>query len=130
MALMKFREPNQVKWIGSRPGHNGTKVAISGIANNAEVIIYTVPVGVVLYLTFYSFSISNSAAAAQSHFSIYTDGAVHYLYLHSLVPPAIWQDICSGTFNPPLELPAGYYFRLFASGVATTLQGSIAGWVE
>ena len=130
MALMKFREPNQVKWVGSRPGHNGTQVAEHGIANNAGVIFYTVTVGKTLYLTFYSFSISTSGVTAESHFSIYTDGAVHYLYLHSVVPPAAWQNLCSGTFNPPLEIPAGYYFRLFASGVAATLQGSIVGWEE
>jgi len=50
MALMKFREPNQVRRVGVRPAHDGTQVLERGSADNATVVLYTVPAGKVFYL--------------------------------------------------------------------------------
>jgi len=74
MALMKFREPNQVKWVGVRPGHNGTQIIRSQGADNATVELYLVPVGQTFYL-----------CSASLGYRLVVDGYVK-LFINDLVP--------------------------------------------
>ena len=130
MALMKFREPNQVKWQGVRPGHNGTQVLADGQCDNSTIILYTVPAGKVFYWCGWNMIAYGPAAAGDS-----------YLYIYTAVP-AIWRRIqrffyaitdsraLSKSYWPPLEIPEGYSIRLVSTVVGHALQGSIHGWVE
>jgi len=129
MALMKFREDNQVRWVGTRPGHNGEQVFESGQANNNTVILYTVPAGNTLYLCLVNYSVYFGIANTSK--LMYYDGT-----------PALWRtpiqmsgpvaDNFGQVFHywPPLELPEGYSIRLFSGGVGLLVTGSVFGWIE
>ena len=61
MALMTFREPNQVKWVGSRPGHNGTQIFGYALATNAVATCYFAPAGKAGYI--YGLDLAASSGA-------------------------------------------------------------------
>jgi len=130
MSDMHFREPNQVKWQGSRPGHNGTQV-IEGepIAALNWSTVYLVPAGVTFYMTF----------ASLSHYNIIT--AFMYLAIWD-AGPALWRTIfglghpvntsvlgMSSNFWPPIELAPGYSVQVYQN-VNNAVVGSVHGWIE
>ena len=130
MSDMYFREPNQVKWMGSRPGHNGTQVLeYSNSAVLNWVPIYTVPAGETFYMTFMSFTWQLSV------------NDIWAVAIYNAVP-AVWRYICLGrgvltagslgwheSFWPPIEIPDGYHiYRYQAVNIAPCL--CIHGWVE
>jgi len=130
MALMKFREPNQVKWVGVRPGHNGTQIIRSQGADNATVELYLVPVGQTFYL-----------CSASLGYRLVVDGYVK-LFINDLVP-AQWflcfEDVLlalspaqtvTDSYWPPIEVPAGYTFYIQSAGAGLQAWGQIHGWVE
>jgi len=61
MAYATFREPNQVKWVGVLPGHNGEQVIAQAVADNSTVIAYTVPAGKILLLSHFTSCVFNNA---------------------------------------------------------------------
>ena len=126
MALMEFREPNQVKWMGSRPGHNGAQKLIK-IETAVPALLYTVSAGTTFFLTSYFFGItSNGIGASDLQVRNAADAIQYYLG---------W--VISYTSNPgnkvgmsfpfPIEIPAGWDF--YTSATLNTL-GFIAGWEE
>lgn len=130
MALMKFREPNQVKWIGVRPGHNGTQTAKYAVAVNQTTILHTVTAGKTLCLVTGSLYTQNSMLG------------LGQLYIRNDAD-AFWFSLC-GIFGatlggypgqswhsyPPLEVPAGYDIIVTSSVAGFTVYGSISGWEE
>lgn len=130
MATMNFREPNQVKWIGTRPGHNGTQVTkfLSVTAERDD--LHEVTAGKVFYLISWTFSCRNVAAASRhGDFRIYT-GAVVYYYMGLYSSATELPFIVTGHHNPPLEVPAGYLFQVYSSGANLAAYASIHGWEE
>ena len=130
MSDMMFREPNQVKWQGSRPGHNGTQI-LEGLetAVVGVTILYTVPAAKTGFITFLSLTKSLSAAA-HIYLDLYDD------------TPAQWRRIFAETsavghtgagkcanFWPPIELPAGYSVRIDQSA-NVLICGAVHGWYE
>jgi len=130
MALMKFREGNRVKWIGSKPGHDGTQVFTSFPATNATAIVYTVPVGSVLYLV-ESFLGVTAIAAGYVVLQIQNAGGAFVRHLCFIqVGAAAPVHDSHFTAWPPVELPAGFTIRVQSSAVGLTAYGAIFGWVE
>jgi len=130
MAAMAFREPNQVKWMGIRPGHNGTQVVALNTATNAEVLLYTVTAGKTLFLVSASVGwtgggsgwgiiMIQTAASADWYYPCFTSGSSNYF-------------ASQGNFNPcvPLEVPAGYKCYVKSVGATFRVHGSIFGWEE
>ena len=130
MSDMHFREPNQVKWMGTRPGHNGTQVLehlIDALA--ADGVIYTVPAGETLYLTYGHIS-SDANATFIIGLEIFTDGGVLHRWLirgYNFLNSEFVNECRS--WWPPIEIPAGYTVRKFSSGAASSLA-VIHGWAE
>ena len=130
MALMKFREPNQVQWQGVRPGHNGTQVLESfSTALVVPTPFYTVPAGKTFFLT-YAGLFQSINITGRLILDIYTDA------------PAYWRRLLTGlsllnqislainvSYWPPIEVPAGYIFYVEQSAIAGVLA-VIHGWVE
>jgi len=130
MSAMLYREPNQVKWVGVRPAHNGEQVAKSGTAVNNTVIIHTVTAGKNLYLVTAQIFTVNSVAAYGNLWV--RDGAdATWLYLGGLVSAA-GQAIPGQTWYsyPPVEVPAGYDICVVSTALAFNVVGSIFGWEE
>ena len=117
------REPNQVKWIGVRPGHNGEQILEHNQASNNTVIIYTVPADKLLLIFDYFISLYG-AVNVQGTLALYTD------------VPALWKYLYDGAVRAnndisiahnygiiPVELPAGYSIRITSTAVAAVTAG-------
>ena len=130
MALMKFREPNQVRWQGVRPGHNGTQVLAFAFADNETTDIYTVPAGKTFFLTWYSLGLT-TVAAGNCSLQIRTPVPVVLLVLDRLFftvagnMPSVSQSL---TF--PIEVASTYLISVVSSAAGLRAYGNIVGWVE
>ena len=130
MALMEFREPNQVKWQGLRPGHNGTQV-IEGepIAALNWSTVYLVPAGVTFYMTFASLSCCG-LIAANMYLAIWDAGPALWRTIFGLGHPVNTSVLgMSSNFWPPIELAPGYSVQVFQN-VNNAVVGSVHGWIE
>ena len=126
MAVTVHREPNRVKWIGVRPGHEGEQILEHGTANNATVIIYTVPADKLLLLYGFSYNVSG------------TGGGIGYLSIYTAVP-AVHRHLVYGNFSAnttigfsrnysiPIEIVAGYSVRVLSPAVTMYVGVSIDG---
>ena len=126
MAVTVHREPNQVKWIGVRPGHNGEQILEHGTANNATVIIYTVPADKLLLLYGFSYNVSGTA------------GNTGFLSIYTAVP-AVHRHLVYGNFSAntvvafgrdfviPIEIPAAYSVRVLSPAATKYVGVSING---
>ena len=126
----EHREPNEVRWVGTRPAHRGTQVAVSAFANFASTVIYTVPAGQTLFLC--GFTAGFYSGAAGSWGILVWEDAVpaivaHLLYCNSNAIES-W-GVCH-TFWPPLEIPEGHRLRCEASAAGRSISAFIHGWVE
>ena len=130
MALMKFREPNQVKWIGTRPGHDGTQVLARGAADSATTVLYTVPVGNTFYLC-HSMMGYGAIAAGIAVFEIQDLVPVRVVDLfYDTLVAGIAGNSKNASYWPPIEIPAGYRIVVVSSAVGLTVHGTVFGWVE
>ena len=130
MALMKFREPNQVKWQGSRPGHNGTQILAERYAVNAKLPIYTVLAGQTFYLCTTGMACSVFAAGL-GIVGVETGGGVtvvNLLYDNYVAGSNLFTK--NVTFWPPLEVPALHDVFVFSSALVLEMYGWVFGWVE
>ena len=123
-----FREPNQVKWIGVRPGHNGVQIlAFDDIANGA-VALYTVGADKMGFIT----TVAISAGASLAAFG--------YIDYWNAVPATVgrfatlrgtggpYDASAQVNFWPPLEMVEGFSIRLFSSLAGYTVFGMVHGW--
>ena len=130
MSDMMFREPNQVKWMGSRPGHNGTQVLVDGtFLLLVPTVFYTVPVGQTLHITNMLLS-RGQFVATFAYIAIYDDVPA----LSSIIFPVLWAIAPQGnpiinSYWPPIEVPAGYHLYI-SQTVNCQLVYVVHGWVE
>jgi len=132
MALMKFREPNQVKWQGSRPAHNGTQFYGRGYqAGVGDEIVYTVPVGKTAFLTYCYLTYRMGAAqATYALMASYTDGAVLDRYILNYFVNSISTGTTSTPLTYPIEIPENYTIRVITDNVNLGVEGVAWGWIE
>jgi len=130
MGLMKFREPNQVRWQGVRPGHNGTQISESISVANGIAIIHTVSADKVFYLC--TISISHDCSVAGHGYLYYRDAAdlnpVYFLI--ELKAPDVNTQASILTFWPPLEIPSLFDVCVRSNNVGLTVVGYVFGWEE
>jgi len=130
MALMKFREQNQVKWVGVRPGHNGTQVAAYAAMINGVGVVYTVGAGKTLFLA-ECFLCSTGNITGQCSLAWYDDLWAFQRYFcmcDTIAGVQIQKDHCN--FCPPLEIPAGHIIAVASGALGLTASGQIFGWEE
>jgi len=130
MALMSFREANQVLWRGCRPAHNGTQVVASLGKENGNGVLYTVPVGNTLFLTSFSVNLGLIAVGI-ADFYVRNGLAVYQYRLFRSSPQATDGTKHYGlSFAFPIEVPATYDFFLTSSAAGLYIDALITGWVE
>jgi len=130
MALMAFREPNQVKWWGIRPAHRGTQVAKSASAINATVIIHTVTAGKTLFLCSASLSLQSGVGGGNIFVRNGADVWQFALLAAQIFTAAATSQGSSITFWPPLEIAAGWDLCTISGAAACSASGFIFGWEE
>lgn len=130
MALMKWRELNQVKWVGVRPGHNGTQVLKENYVSNATLVLHTVTAGKTLYL-----------CSAYASYYISATGIIGRLFVRDVADFTVYSfSICNSgalgqmestpSYNPPIEIPAGYDICLISGAASMVIRAGIHGWEE
>lgn len=130
MALMSFREPNVVKWIGTRPAHSWTQIAKGAQALNATVVIHTVTAGKTLFLVESLLAlITGSSGIGLLWVRDGADALVRYLGWAAWGAGLMSGD---GHFQPmiPYEIPAGYDICCSTSAATLTCHGNIFGGEE
>lgn len=130
MGDMTFHERNQVKWVGSRPAHNGTQAMGSANITDGPALIYLVPVGEVFYFTGYSFTYHSVVGVATGNISIQDVVPAVVEMLNMIQVTDVEYCMLKGSFWPPLELPAGYSVRLWSNAATLFVHGFVHGWVE
>lgn len=130
MAIMKFREPNQVKWQGMRPGHNGTQIiGYKAIINNiADVYVAT---GVkVAEITYMGLSANSGANAGIATLQLWDDGPA---YLNTLMiiqlPVTSFEHLAVG-LPYPVELLEDWSVRVYSGAALLDARGCVLGWAE
>jgi len=130
MSAMAFREPNEVLWRGYRPGHKGTQVTKRNAAVNATQIVHTVTTNKTLFLCFASFHYDDTAVNGYGTMLVRDASDVVQYYIFDLNMRAVGQIMNSGSFNPPIEIPAGWDICVTSSLATGTASGFIFGWEE
>ena len=130
MALMGFREPNQVKWVGTRPAHRGTQITKSDTAANATTILHTVTAGKVFYLCGFTFCVYLSAAGIWTGLIVRDAGGVTQYHLANICSPIVDSQVLSLEFMVPLEIPSAYDVCTYSLGVTAISFAFIHGWEE
>lgn len=130
MAHSLFREPNQVKWVGIRPAHNGERITAEGIATNTTVDVYSIPIGKTLFLTWSSLS-GRSNTSATLLLEV-TDNLNNHLFtLHQGRTPSGGAGFDSDTaLFYPIEIDGDNKIRVNSSSIALDATGAIYGWIE
>jgi len=130
MALMKFREPNQAKWSGSRPAHNGTQILKYVNADNSVAKIHTANAGVTFYLTHVGITY-RALAVGRAELFIADDGDVTQATIFSIITTAAgWSIGQTAAFWPPVEMGAGWYVAIGSNAAGLTVRGFCHGWEE
>ena len=120
------REPNRVKWIGVRPGHNGEQVLEHGEAIGATVVLYTVPATKILLLFGFTCGMSCSANGVGT-LGIYTDVPVLHRYLFFSSVQANNAVAGCRDYSIPIEIPAGYSIRAISAAATLGVRAVIDG---
>ena len=130
MALMNYREANQVLWRGVRPAHNGTQIVKYIFACNNVTIIHTVSAGTTFHLCSFGLGV-HTVAAGTINVAVRNAADVfqYYLAMAEIVAGVTTMPF-QGTFWPPLEIPAGYDLVVQSNAVVLTVMGMCFGWEE
>lgn len=134
-------ETNEVNWRGVRPvsgirgvwpARNSQRAITGGYQAGVGVtIIYTVPVGKLLFIASAYASSRNSAAAVAAGFSFVRNAADVYAYpllYHYYTVAGQLSD--SASFLPALEVPAGYDVVVQVTAAGIDARCNIFGWLE
>jgi len=130
MSAMSFREPDQARWIGVRPGHRGEQVAAHNIAINNTQIIHTVTAGKVLYLTDWVFEANAGAAGWSADFEIRNVLDVLVYKIVTWYSGGVESRMLANSLFYPIEVPTGYDIIVSSNAVGLGTFGFIHGWEE
>jgi len=132
---MPAKELNEVRMIGVLPSQGASPIPVgkipdgaiqvieSGAVNNSTAELHEVSAGTTFYLTTVTLGIRNNNAAAQFiYLEVRNVGDVAQYSLFTNGMGAGQGGSCSATFNPPLEIPAGWDIFL------TSLVANMAGY--
>jgi len=130
MSAMLYREDNKVLWRGVRPAHNGVQVAKSALATNNTVILHTVTAGKTLFLTTMVYG-TDPEAVGLCQMQVRNVADVVQYTIQNFIPRTTSTSFSGSiTFNPPLEIPAGYDIILVSGIAMLDLNCFINGWEE
>ena len=130
MALMLRREPNRVKWVGVRPGHNGEQILKSNAVNNATGIVHTVTASKTFYMTGFQLAYEFTAVGVAT-FAIRNAIDAQTAVLFQISPAVAHNGSIANSFDfQPIEIPAEYDIYIISSVAAVTIRAHISGWEE
>jgi len=130
MALMRYREKDRTKWVGTRPGHYGEQVLLYNSTNNNTLTIYTVPGGKRFSLVSYFCSVRGVALGRVYCQICNSVGAgKQLLYQAESVAGTIIQPLaCSFTY--PVEMLPTETVKITSLVANLFIYCGIHGWIE
>lgn len=128
---MQFREENRARWIGVRPGHEGSQILLAASKANGSQTIYTVPAGKIFMLC-HAGLLALPVATGNAQLRIYDDAAVLTAYLLSseTLGGGTEHSATHDSYWPPIELSEGWYITVYSNAAGVTAYGYIHGWEE
>ena len=130
MALMTHREANQVKWMGSRPAHNGTQILKDAFGSLVGNPVHTVTAGKTFYLNAITWNVYATALT------------LYYVRIRNAVP-AVVNNLVRGylpvagitsagslSFPVPLELIEDWSIFVETDNVNGVIYCFVHGWEE
>ena len=128
--VMEFREPNELRWYGSRPAHKGTQILKENDAENETTIVHTVTTGKVLYLCSMILGYYAIAAGyAYGRIRDDSDETVTTVFIDTIQAGSDGKGTFA-SFWPPMEIPASYDIIVISSAVGLKPNLTIFGWEE
>ncbi len=136
-----MKEDDHLKMLGVLPSQGadpipvsilpdgGTQVAKHRGASNTTVVIHTVTTGKTLYLSSFIYSARNDNVANEYAYLFVTDGddtPQYYLNDIALLPTN--QLVFSVSFNPPLEIIAGWMIKIRTYDAGCAMMAFIHGY--
>ena len=121
-----FREQNQVKWIGVRPGHNGEQAF--GINNcvNVRAVVYTVPADKIFLWTGYAATMSGTVTG-NGDIEMWSAAPALTRVFISMYYQIGTSFGLTNDFSIPIELIAGESIRIISSAATNPLYCSAWG---
>jgi len=130
MALMNYREANQVLWRGCRPAHNGTQIEAEIFADNGTETIYSSPLNEVSYITTIIITIKLIAAGSVALQHTNSLSAVITRLTRRTIIAAVDASPIVITFWPPFELIDQEKLRVYSSAAGLQVSAWATGWHE
>jgi len=130
MALMTYREANQVLWRGVRPAHNGTQNPLLASADNGTVVIGGRTVGLTYYLCSASMGFAGVLAGIATLYLRSPGPVTEYRIFRSQYVAANNHSTEQATFWPPFEVPDDWDIVLTSSAAGFVVYGHCFGWEE
>ena len=120
------REPNMVKWVGIRPGHNGEQVIEFASGANVQTTVYLVP-ATKLFL-WYGWRLTiRGAAISTGQLEIWSAvPALKHTIIHIYTQANVAYS-AGDRFDPPLELSAGESIRMITLAAGVVMNVGIDG---
>ncbi len=130
MALMLFREQNRVKWIGVRPGHNGTQVYAANSVTHGTTTIHTVTAQKTLHITYWYVDVNSRLTGGAVYLAARVDGGVFIAFLDTETFSAAGHANTACPLTYPIEVPAGCVINIFSSSDNIDISAGFIGWEE
>lgn len=129
--MTEHREPNMVKWVGVRPGHNGEQIAKSNTVAGDTAIVHTVNAGKTFFLCYYDFIYSTRTADISGSLFVrnVADALVYTLSVGRINTTLYSMSAQSGLIIP-IEIPTGFDICIISAGATTPVYAFIHGWEE
>ena len=130
MSLMKFREPNRVRWQGSRPAHDGTQIIGYNFATNDNAAVYTALAGETAFVHYMDLTWTAGANPGKARLQVWNavPAVVSTIMDNQVLATSVGGKVVSLTY--PLELIEGWSIRVVSTALLLRADGCILGWVE
>ena len=130
MALMGFREPNQVKWVGVRPGHRGTQITGHNVSAGVIVDVLQVTAGKKGYITEITIGLNMGAAGASLVYWTDSANAIQETLFEVSLAGATFVLGIPIKYWPPLEIGDNHKIRALSAAAGVALYVTAKGWEE
>ena len=127
MAVAIFREPNRARWVGVRPGHDGTMLVASASATNNTATVYMVPAGKVLLVVAYDLFLVAAGVGAGTGYLNRAGETSFPLGRQFSNTQVGWHPHAAGSFSIPFELNAGDTVTVVSSAATLTITCAVWG---
>jgi len=130
MALMRYREPNQVTYVGVRPGHDGTQFTRFNGIENDTIMLYSAAGVTVAEIAYIHLSVITGVNAGLGSIQLWNavPALVDSVMMIQL-PANAYNQVATG-LPYPLELLEDWSLRIYSAVAELIARAMVFGWSE